>query len=211
MASLKVGDKVRIKTRKELLKAGFQPSQRDKDEILHRYGSRVLLWGSEAKLYCGEEAVVSEIRICEGVPVYEVHAVKDNDNKYIYNLDGDALERCEVEDYSFAKAVELLESKKCDAIKFAGNSVVGAYLKEGKLYKAIVEPFGDDSCVKYTDEAFEMYVEYATGKWTVHTDSSKRTYVRLAMKTINERLLGMLALGVLSEEEVQQIKNILQK
>lgn len=209
MASFKVGDKVRIKTRKELLKAGFQPSQRDKDEVLHRDGNRVLLWGSEAKLYCGEEAVVTEIRISEGVPIYEVFTVKDN--KRIYNLDGDSIESLYDSEVEFIEAFKYLEAKKCDAIKFASNVVVGAYLKEGKLYKARIRPHGDSSHIEYTDEVFEMYAEYVTGKWTVHTDQFLKGCIKQATATINNNLSVLTDLGVLSEEDVKQIQSILQK
>lgn len=172
-------EKVRLKTVEELLEAGFRTNS--KGHILYKDNDSTLLWHHEVK-YCGTE-VETEFPDTDGN-----FTVKTVDGYFITNICEDAIVRTEQEENLILKdAISRLKSGECDVIKPLCNLVIGAYLKNGILFKAIIHSCENGVHISYTDEHFIMHEEYLLeDKWLVYTDQSRKEYLDKCKKIASE-------------------------
>lgn len=210
----KVGNKVTLKTVDELVETGFNFSPNG--DVVHGANKqtppqsrRIMLWEYEKK-YCGQTGEVIEVRVDNWEEYGEntvIYKIRMSDGNTIYNLTEESFQPEPT--FTYQKAVEALQSKQCDAIKFADNDVTGAYLKGGKLYMCRIYPFGSDFRIIATNQLFETYPEYVVGQWTLHKDRARRALILENKRQIASKAMQLVHFGAITYEEREEILQII--
>lgn len=182
-STLKVGDKVRLKSLDEILKLeGFYMDEYG--DVVYDTGRAVALYGSEIK-YCGEiftvEVVRGDLKTC----------MLSNENTFLVSTLAEILtfiyepkqEPINPNLVNLKQATKALINGECDAIRYHTNVSICAYKDKETGVFMVAKYRGEGTPLSYTNEPFFMHEDYlVNSKWELVVDNVKRKEIEKQKK-----------------------------